>query len=198
MAPGGKTDWADVRKRMAAAAEATEAALNPSPERTQERLEQRVRLLASRPPDGDGERDAAAVMSFTLSGCAYAIEIRYVLRVAPLKNVTAIPRTPVHVIGVYDLRGLMLPVFDLRSLLALPSEVPIADPQVIFCGDGHAEFGIAVDDVTGVDSLHADDLSRPPDVVPAGDIPWAKGKDGSGRTVLDGAALLEDARLFIE
>jgi chemotaxis signal transduction protein len=177
-----------------------EAAINPPPDRLRRMLEQRVRTVAAameRAPTPD----LAYLVPFTLSGTSFAIAASYVREVLPLPAVTPVPRSPLHMVGVMDLRGQILPVFALGSLLGLPAGAPGQSARVLVFGTAQAEFGAIVDDIAGVLEVPTREITTlselKADVGHAGP-PWTRGKDRNGRTVIDGAALLQDARLFIE
>jgi chemotaxis signal transduction protein len=193
-------DWKAVRRRLDIATKATEAAINPPPDRLRRMLEQRTRTVAAameRAPTPD----LAYLVPFTLSGTSFAIAASYVREVLPLPAVTPVPRSPLHVVGVMDLRGQILPVFALGSLLGLPADAPGQSARVLICGTTQAEFAAIADDVAGpleVPTRETTALSELRADADHAGPPWTRGKDRNGRTVIDGAALLEDARLFIE
>jgi purine-binding chemotaxis protein CheW len=197
--PREEIDWAAVRKRMAAAIQATEAAMNPSPERAQQIMKERARISTALRRAEPAAGDMVDMVTFRLpSAGLYGIETRYVCGVITRKCFTTIPRTPAHLVGIHDLHGQMLPIFDLRSLMGLPADVVAVNPQALVCGEEDAEFGILADEVTNVGRLHLPQLTTLPESDFSGNVSWIRGTDKDGMTVLDGAALLKDPRLFIE
>ncbi|MCT7374368.1 chemotaxis protein CheW [Chelativorans salis] len=185
-------DWAAARQRLAAAREATEALLNPSPEKRQQILEAHAAALAARNVEAPAG-PVTGTVSFTLSDKRYAIETRYVCGVVSLENVTPLPRTPSYVVGVYDLRGQLLPVFDLRIPLGLPTDAASPVGMAIACGEAQPEFLFLTDAVSEVADLTAGALADP-----EGDEAWVRGLAADGTTLLDGAAILNDRRFFID
>lgn len=198
MPPRSKhVDWKAVKRRLENATRATEAAIHPSPDRLRRMLEDRTRMVADA-MERARSADTAVLVPFAVAGARFAIHAGYLREVLPLPAVTPIPRTPGHLVGVIDLRGQLLPVFDLANVLGLPAGLPGENPRILACGVGKAEFGILADEVTGIEKIRSTEMRAAlADSVPGGP-PWARGKDRNGRTVIDGAALLEDARLFIE
>lgn len=198
MARRSKTvDWKTVKRRLDKATRATEAAIHPSPERLRRMLEDRTRMFADameRAPSAN----MVILVPFAVAGARFAISARYVREVLPLPAVTPVPRTPSHLVGVIDLRGQLLPVFDLANLLNLPAGLPGESPRILACGVGKAEFGILADEVTGIETMRSQEMRAAVAHSVRGGPPWTRGKDRNGRTVIDGAALLEDARLFIQ
>jgi purine-binding chemotaxis protein CheW len=82
---------------------------------------------------------------------AYALPVTHVLEVLDLDELTPLPGAGGHVLGLRNLRGQVLPVFDLGALLGagegtLPARVCVASRN------GHVA-GLAVDEVTDVSAL---------------------------------------------
>jgi purine-binding chemotaxis protein CheW len=82
---------------------------------------------------------------------AYAIPVKYVLEVAAPGDMAAVPRSRPEMLGVRNLRGQILPVFDLALLLGVPRTAPPSRLLVVEAGGRQA--GFAVDDVSGVGEL---------------------------------------------
>ena len=82
---------------------------------------------------------------------AYAVAVQHVLQVAVLDQVTAVPGAPPAMLGVWNLRGQILPVVDLAQLLRIPGPASPARLLVAEAGDQQAAF--AIDDVSEVGEL---------------------------------------------
>ncbi|MBI3186159.1 MAG: purine-binding chemotaxis protein CheW [Myxococcales bacterium] len=111
---------------------------------------------------------------FVLEGERYAVpigKVREILRVPPL---TEIPRAPSSLLGVMNLRGDVLPVYDLKMRLKLSGQPPrVAGPPseveplpraarvlVVHGPDGDA--GVLVDAVSEVVKLAPSQVEPPP------------------------------------
>ena len=53
-------------------------------------------------------------LTFLLGAETYGIEIRFVIEIIGIRKVTPVPETPEHIRGVINLRGKVIPVFDVR------------------------------------------------------------------------------------
>lgn len=72
--------------------------------------------------------------------------------VVPPTQWSRVPRAPLAVRGVMNLRGRVVPGIDLHRLLQLPGEVP--EPQKLVLLDrGRRDLGLLVTEVDGIDSL---------------------------------------------
>jgi chemotaxis signal transduction protein len=81
----------------------------------------------------------------------YAIPVEFVLEVAVMDEVTALPGSPVEILGIRSLRGHILPVIDLGLLLGCLSAAP---PQRLLVAEaGGRKAGFAIDEVSDVGGL---------------------------------------------
>jgi purine-binding chemotaxis protein CheW len=114
----------------------------------------RARALAlARVADAPPESDTLELLAFRLASERYAIETRHVVEVHPLRDLTPLPGTPDFVRGIVNLRGRILPVFDLKKFFALPEE-GMTDLHRIIVVRGHdLELGLLADMVVNVISL---------------------------------------------
>lgn len=60
-------------------------------------------------------------LTFKIADELYAVNVTKVLSILELTKITKIPRTPEYIRGVINLRGLVLPVVDLRVKFGLPT-----------------------------------------------------------------------------
>lgn len=188
-----RIDWAQARRRLDAGWAATLEALDPGPEASRRRLEERARALARRvptPPTGE----LLDVVRFRLAAEQWAVEARWVRCLLRLRDVTPLLGAPAWLMGVAELRGEVLPVADLRGLLGLDA-AGTALALVLGARDAEGWLGLLVDDALGLGPVLADAL-RPPAArgVPRG---WVRGVTGD-LALLDGAALLNDPLLTVE
>lgn len=62
-------------------------------------------------------------LSFTISGNVYAIPVKHIEESIQLAAITRIPQMPDYVLGVMNLRGKIVPVYDARIRMGLKSNV---------------------------------------------------------------------------
>lgn len=80
----------------------------------------------------------------------YALPVADVLEVAELGEVTPVPGAAAAVLGVRNVRGQVLPVIDLATVLDLPTSSP---ERIVIAEHGGRKAGLAVDSVAGVEEL---------------------------------------------
>jgi chemotaxis signal transduction protein len=82
---------------------------------------------------------------------SYAVAVEHVTEVAELGKLTPVPGAHRSVLGVQNLRGDVLPVFDLAAVLEITGD---ALPQCLLVAEhGSLRAGFAVDEVTDVGPL---------------------------------------------
>jgi purine-binding chemotaxis protein CheW len=89
-------------------------------------------------------------MSFLINGKTYAFSLFHVAEITPFCELTQMPHTPKCVEGLLDLRGHVLPVISLRTILHLPKkETRDADSILILTHEG-SRIGVLVDQIESV------------------------------------------------
>ena len=123
------------------------------------------------------EREAAAALKsddrggkylvFELGREEFGIRVLKVREIMGIQDITAVPQTPVHVKGVINLRGKVIPVVDLRLKFGLPEQEYTQRTCIIVVqvqGEaGPMLKGIVVDGVAEVLTLAAADIEDTPD-----------------------------------
>ena len=107
-------------------------------------------------------------LTFHLGASYYGVPIRDVREVVRLGPVTEVPMMPAHIRGVINLRGTVLPVFDLRAKFSMAA-VEYSDRACIVVFDMQdrprqaTAIGTIVDGVDDVVMLAESQLAAPPD-----------------------------------
>jgi purine-binding chemotaxis protein CheW len=191
-------DARQLRERLDRAIAATEQALRLSPEQAREVLQDRARALAQPPPTAPHAADVLEVVLFRLADEHYALESRFVREVVRLVAATPIPGTPDFLVGVINLRGEILAVFDLRPFFGLERTESTDLARVLVLGNDRPEFGILADEAREVVTVHTDEILEPPGSVAGVGREYMCGVTRDALVVLDGAVLLQDRRLYVE
>ena len=191
-------DWQKVRQRLARAAAATERALELSPDQAKAVMDERARQLARVTPELPSAAEAIEVVTFSLDNERYGIEARYVHEVTQFSELTPVPDTPDFLLGVTNRRGDVLAVIDLCRLFGLTAIDLTDSPRLIVLGEDQAEFGILANGAQEMSLLHRDAVLEPPGVLTGIDRAYLVGVTKDALILLDGKALMTDARLFID
>ncbi len=92
------------------------------------------------------------MVTFALSGKDYSIDIMNVKEIAKAGNFTYVPNTLPFVIGVYNLRGEIIPILDMRLFfnIALPASRSSELENLLILNVDEQTFGIVVDKIDKV------------------------------------------------
>jgi purine-binding chemotaxis protein CheW len=103
-------------------------------------------------------------LTFSIGDEVYALEISYVDDIIGIQDITTVPEQPEHLMGVINLRGIIIPVIDIR--LRFKKEKRAYDDRtcIIVVKIDEAAIGIVVDTVLEVINISEDDIAEPPNV----------------------------------
>ena len=104
------------------------------------------------------------LLTFTLGKEEYGIEILKVQEIRGYDSVTTIPNSPDYIKGVINLRGVIVPIVDLRIKFNLGKAEYNQFTVVIILSVANRVVGIVVDSVSDVLSLTDDQVRPPPEL----------------------------------
>ncbi len=102
-------------------------------------------------------------LTFTLGEEEYGLEILKVREIIGAMDVTAVPRTPNFIKGVINLRGMVIPVMDLRLKFGMPEAERTEETCIIVVTVGNVDMGIVVDKVQEVLDIATSDIEDAPE-----------------------------------
>jgi purine-binding chemotaxis protein CheW len=99
---------------------------------------------------------------FSLSGGDYAIPVRDVAEIGRIPAITRIPNVPDFIRGITNLRGEVVPVLNLPTLLGLQDTLPSVRGRVLFLHGGTrgSATGLVVDEVKGIQRIQSTQLEQ--------------------------------------
>lgn len=89
-------------------------------------------------------------LCFMLAGEEYGVNIMEIKEIIKPRELTEVPRTPQFVDGVLSLRGVIVPVIDMRNRLDMPAVGDQSQERIVIVRSGDSLTGLKVDRVTGV------------------------------------------------
>jgi purine-binding chemotaxis protein CheW len=185
-------DWERARERLTSVTAANDVRVDPL--RVQRILEARAQALACAALQ-EIVSARLEVLHFALGREHFAIETRYVCEVLTPCPVTRLPGAPEPLRGVLNLRGEILPVFDLRWVGATTQPESLERQRMLVLGAADPELCVVADAVYEIASIET------ADVLPAShvnaDNSYLQGVTKLAWSVLDGAGLLADRRLWV-
>ncbi|MCQ2982088.1 MAG: chemotaxis protein CheW [Treponemataceae bacterium] len=103
------------------------------------------------------------MVAFSLAGKDYAIDIMKVKEIAKAGNFTYVPNTSPFVLGVYNLRGDIIPILDLRLFfnIDMPERKGDEIENMIIVGVGDQSFGVVIDVIDRVVGVQKSSIQPP-------------------------------------
>ncbi len=119
---------------------------------------------------GDGSEPSVNLLHllcFELANEEYAIDIMSIKEIVKLREFTDVPRSPEFIVGIISLRGVIVPVFDLRKRLALDAKEHTRKTRIIISHnkENSKNWGMIVDNVIQVIRIPKDSIEPPPAVI---------------------------------
>jgi len=126
-----------------------------------------VNLLAHGGPD--------QCLAFILGGQPYAVPILAVQEIRRYSPPTPLPSVPSYVLGVINLRGTVVPVFDLRLRFGIPNPSFDRLTVIIVVMVGQRYVGVVADDVSKVLTVQQGQIRPSPELGSHIDVSFVAG-----------------------
>ncbi|MFB5673615.1 chemotaxis protein CheW [Paenibacillus terreus] len=126
------------------------------------------------------------VIVFKLGEEEYGVEVDKVQSIERMVPITRVPKTFTFVKGVFNLRGVVMPVIDLRGRFGLEETEHTDQTRIIIVSVNEMQVGFIVDSANDVIDLNTDTIETPPEVV-----------GGIKAKYLRGVAKISEERLLI-
>ncbi len=135
------------------------------------------------------------LVGFAVGGEKFAVDISDIHEINRYEHINRMPELPGNVLGVIDLRGLVIPVIDLGGKLGIPGGEITKDTRIIIIGFNGDKIGILVDAVSEVLRVSDDSLEKPPAITQSISSEYIRGiirNNGYITVVLDLPRLFRD------
>jgi len=119
--------------------------------------------VAAEPEQNAGSDEQMVV--FRLASEQYGVRISQIQEITKLIKITRVPRAPGYVEGVFNLRGDLIPVIDLRRRFAMPSGDHTDRTRIMVAELKQNKAGIIVDEVLEVLQIPSGCLEEMPGIV---------------------------------
>lgn len=139
----------------------------PPPATTEEEDEEKTKEVV----------ELVQLVTFTMAGETYALEIQQVEAIINLVPITRVPKAPPYIDGVINLRGEIVPVINTRNRLRLALAERKASNQIIILSfeEEKVKAGFLVDSVQEVIRLTEASIEAPTRVSESVDIEYLRG-----------------------
>jgi purine-binding chemotaxis protein CheW len=110
-------------------------------------------LDAVAPEAGPGAAPSLRACLVVLAGSLYAVDVAQAREVAVFDTLTAVPRSASVLLGVANLRGVVMPIADVRPLLGLPPHRPGAVIKGLVVEAASVRAAIAIEAALGLETF---------------------------------------------
>lgn len=129
--------------------------------------------------------DVVQLVGFTIGEEEYAVPILSIQEIIKPIEWTRVPQTPAYILGVFNLRGSVIPLIDLRVKFGLKAKKHNEETRFFVLKQGNEVAGFVIDRLTMALRIKKSDIGAAPDSV-AGDD-----------SMIDGVGKQEDRILTI-
>jgi purine-binding chemotaxis protein CheW len=193
----GEIDWSDLRARVENEFDSSRRALAGRNDQLTDILDARALRLARPIASAETRSGLLEVLPFSLGRERYCLETRYTREVVRLTDYVALPSSPNFLLGLTNLRGEILPIFDLMLFFGFSSKGLMDRSRLVVIGRDRVEFAVITDVVHDVTTISTGDFA--PDAVFRGKQgeECVRGLTRDATIVLDGDKLISNETLFI-
>jgi len=140
---------------------------------------------AQQQDDAEQLDDVVQLVGFIIGEEEYAVPILSIQEIIKPFTWTRVPQVPVYVMGVFNLRGSVIPLIDLRTKFGLPAKKHTEDTRFIVMRHGDDVAGFVIDRLTMAIRIKKANIGPAPDTVNGDD------------TMIDGVGKQEDKIITI-
>ncbi len=133
------------------------------------------------PAAGVAAEDNNQFITFTLCEQEYGVDIMAIREIKGWTETTSIPHAPGFIRGVINLRGIIVPIMDLRARFGMELVIPTRMHVVIIITIGTRTTGLLVDAVSDIITVAPASIRPVPDM-----------GSGDGANLLTGLVALDD------
>jgi purine-binding chemotaxis protein CheW len=129
--------------------------------------------------------DIVQLVGFVIGDEEYAVPILSIQEIIKPFSWTRVPQVPKYVMGVFNLRGAVIPLIDLRAKFGIPTKKHSEETRFIVMRHGDDVAGFVIDRLTMAIRIKKENIGPAPDTI-SGD-----------ETMIDGVGKQEDKIITI-
>jgi purine-binding chemotaxis protein CheW len=113
----------------------------------------------------DHSDDIVQLVGFIIGEEEYAVPILSIQEIIKPISWTRVPQTPPYVLGVFNLRGSVIPLIDLRVKFGLGAKNHNEETRFFVLKQGDEVAGFVIDRLTAAIRIKKSDIGPPPDTI---------------------------------
>lgn len=111
------------------------------------------------------QNELIKVIVFQLQNEEYAIRVKHVSAIERIQAITRVPATSAFIKGVINLRGVIVPIIDLRLRFRMEEKEVNEETRMIIVKSDNMEVGLIVDAASDVMDLPKEKIEPNPEVI---------------------------------
>lgn len=133
-----------------------------------EKLKQIINKQSEQQDVGIGHsEDIVQLVGFIIGEEEYAVPILTIQEIIKPIEWTRVPQTPKYVLGVFNLRGSVIPLIDLRTKFGLTAKNHTDETRFFVLKQGDEVAGFVIDRLTAAIRIKKSDIGPAPDTIDA-------------------------------
>ena len=113
--------------------------------------------------DIDAIESVVQLVGFIVGDEEFTVPILSIQEIIKPIEFTRVPHTPSYVLGVFNLRGSVIPLIDLRAKFGMPLEAQTTDSRYIVMKNDDEIAGFVIDELTEAIRLNTKDIDNAPE-----------------------------------
>jgi len=113
--------------------------------------------------------DIIQLVGFVIGEEEYAVPILTIQEIIKPISWTRVPQTPQYVLGVFNLRGSVIPIIDLRLKFGSPAKINTDETRVFVLKQDDEVAGFVIDRLTEAIRIKKTNIGPPPDTIASDD-----------------------------
>jgi purine-binding chemotaxis protein CheW len=139
------------------------------------------------------EHDTLEIIAFRLNGQEFCVTTTTIREIRGWSPSTPLPHCPAEILGVMNLRGLVVPIVDLSRKLGMPPTAPNERSAIIVADVHDTVLGLLVDQVSDILTVERRQVQPVPEIAAAFDRSFSDGIITLGSSMI---CFLNLARMF--
>jgi purine-binding chemotaxis protein CheW len=121
-------------------------------------LKYRAKELEAKKQKYEDDEKSSNFLGFIWGTTKCAINVNDIEEIKEFEYIEPVPNTPDILLGVLNLRGEIIPVFDIRELWSIAREELTEEAKIFIMDKDERKFGFLADSIVGTMSLNTDQI----------------------------------------
>jgi len=190
-------DWEEIHSHVETAREKLEQGWQVTDKEKEKILKARTKALAREGKEDELTLDYLTVAEFMLANERYGIELKNIIEVYPLKDLTPMPCTPPFILGIFNVRGQIQTIIDIKKFFDLPDKGLSDLNKVIIVHARGMEAGILADTILGIRSIPLSQVQATLPTLTDIRAEYMKGVTSDQLIILDVEKIFSDEKIIV-